>query len=632
MDVKISIVKLNNENYQSWAFKMECILVRDGNWKFVNPGTPPVVNESSSNTEKAALEVWIEGDSRAKATIALCTEDSQHNLIMGARSAKDSWDRLQRYHHKATLTSKVSLLKKICSKNFLVGDSMEQHIFEMEELFRKLENAGQVLLEPLKVAMILRGLPEEFDTLAITLENRSDEDLTLEMVRGKLLDFVSRSDASESQNKALRVKSYQKPIPVCFKCHKKGHIQRDCWSKDKELEESDEKSTKNQKASVAKQEYPMEFALGVGATCDNEDWLVDSGATSHMTPNKDLFDKLDESHKSNVGLGNGETEKVEGIGNVKITVNGPTGLVQLNVQRVLFVPDLANNLLSVSKIIKAKNEIEFDEKGCTIMKNGRKIARAIEYGDTYILKTKMETARNVSEFHRLEHKVKRDVPESVFYYDFDYKNQEMKVNDEESEYDDHCSENESNDKTSSELCENENENSVVEEENNNEDISDNQNQSPVNGENERYSTMNCVVMATESIEPSCNAKAIDCQLKEKWIPAMQEEMKFLQENNPLQLVPLPVDRGPFFRKWMFQQKVNENDELEEELEDPKSSKYHLDPGFYKHEDTRPTRPDLATSVLSREIKKPTAREWTEARRIVKYLKGASSKPLSGSYI
>lgn len=158
------------------------MLVREELWRYVTPGEKPA-------TESDA--VWSAGDAKARATIGLI-EDNQHPLIRSSTTAKEAWTALQNHHQKVSLTSKVSLLKRICDKRFSEGEDMAEHIFGMEELFSSLANAGQQLEENLMVAMILRSLPSSYDTLTTALESRSDDELTLELVKRKLLDEAAK--------------------------------------------------------------------------------------------------------------------------------------------------------------------------------------------------------------------------------------------------------------------------------------------------------------------------------------------------------------------------------------------------------------------------------------------------------
>ena len=175
---KVGVIRLNNRNYRSWAFKVQMLMMREGTWTYVDPGVAPT----------PVTPEWTEGDSKARATIALLVEDNQHNLIMTKNTAKETWDALKAHHHKATLTGKVSLLKEICNANYREGENMEDFLYGMEDLYSRLENSGEKLSANMQVVMILRSLPKAFDALTTALESRTDKELTMDLVRAKLID------------------------------------------------------------------------------------------------------------------------------------------------------------------------------------------------------------------------------------------------------------------------------------------------------------------------------------------------------------------------------------------------------------------------------------------------------------
>ncbi|XP_052871090.1 myosin heavy chain, non-muscle-like [Anopheles cruzii] len=65
---------------------------------------------------------------------------------------------------------------------------MEQFLYRIQDLYARLENSGVKLSKYMQVAMILRSLPKSFDGLTTALESRSDEELTIELVKSKLID------------------------------------------------------------------------------------------------------------------------------------------------------------------------------------------------------------------------------------------------------------------------------------------------------------------------------------------------------------------------------------------------------------------------------------------------------------
>jgi hypothetical protein len=72
-------------------------------------------------------------------------------------------------------------------------------------------------------------------------------------------------------------------------------------------------------------------------------WIIDSGATDHMTYNKSLFQYMTPLSKEKVMTANGESAPVIGAGSIVLTPN-------LSLHNCLLVPALSNHLLFVSQI------------------------------------------------------------------------------------------------------------------------------------------------------------------------------------------------------------------------------------------------------------------------------------------
>jgi len=117
--------------------------------------------------------------------------------------------------------------------------NMEEHIINMLIIKDKLEAIGENIKEELFIAMILGSLPDSYNSLMNALESRPEEDLTLSLVKGKLIDEYRRrisnsAEANEVQDKVLKTRDsgkYTKPrhdLAECFFCKKKGHMKKDC--------------------------------------------------------------------------------------------------------------------------------------------------------------------------------------------------------------------------------------------------------------------------------------------------------------------------------------------------------------------------------------------------------------------
>ena len=81
-----------------------------------------------------------------------------------------------------------------------------------------------------------------------------------------------------------------------------------------------------------------------GALSDPTLWYLDTGAMNHMTGRRNFFCELDEFASRFIKFGDNSKVQIEGRGDVEINQKDGGILRLLN---VLFVPDLAENILSL---------------------------------------------------------------------------------------------------------------------------------------------------------------------------------------------------------------------------------------------------------------------------------------------
>lgn len=79
-------------------------------------------------------------------------------------------------------------------------------------------------------------------------------------------------------------------------------------------------------------------------------WLIDSGASFHMTLHRDWFSTYESFDGGKVYLGDDSNLNIVEYGRVKIIFLG--GRVKV-ISGVLHIPSLAHNLLSISKLTDA---------------------------------------------------------------------------------------------------------------------------------------------------------------------------------------------------------------------------------------------------------------------------------------
>ncbi|XP_065089133.1 uncharacterized protein LOC135710474 [Ochlerotatus camptorhynchus] len=155
---------------------------------------------------------------------------------------------------------------------------MEAHVSKLSELFEKLNNLQpeKILDDQWLVAILFSSLPEEYETLVTALEARPENDLTLDMVKSKLIDEwqkkKQRNDDSDNPEAVLYASSKAKK-DRCFFCKKLGHQKANCenfrvWKVEKEsgaVSKHRKAVSKQQKANhVSQQDDDDSYAFLTG--------------------------------------------------------------------------------------------------------------------------------------------------------------------------------------------------------------------------------------------------------------------------------------------------------------------------------------------------------------------------------
>jgi hypothetical protein len=183
---------------------------------------------------------------------------------------------------------------------------------------------------------------------------------------------------------------------VCGYCGKKGHWARECHKKKREAEaqahvahdEEEEQSLLMAHAFVPNTESTLPppprqrveiveqkvFAnLGSPEEHDDKRWVLDTGATNHMTDTKHYFTELDTMICDQVKFGDGSVMKIGGRGNIVLVYKSGE---HRTLTRVYYIPWLNASILSIDQL---------DETDCRVTIH-RGVMRIFDHDDRLLAK------------------------------------------------------------------------------------------------------------------------------------------------------------------------------------------------------------------------------------------------------
>jgi transposase InsO family protein len=416
--------KLTADNYGSWRQRVYGLMLRTKLWTTVNISRVPAFGGDAAGI--ALQAAWEEKDGQALGEIIGSLSTAQLTNINGIPHAFEAWARLAELHRPKSAQNFVYVRTQLDRTRLeeTSPGTMQAHITELRDVMDQLTNLGEPLKPQAAAVHLLSSIMhKDYSTVIAILSNGPMADLTFDKVAVTLLAEERRLAQAESTPGAptkaeaayaaangssgrgdRKVRNNNKPRhPPCDECGMSSHPTAKCYRVigypvGHPLHNSAPPASNSQHASAAMAHawlgtvvdndaaaagptMPVQSSLSAAIALNSSakacDWLLDSGASMHLCHTRQWFADFTPVSGKSVVLADGRVIPVLGRGriDVDISVAGRSSLNTLN--EVLYVPDIAANLLSVAKMTEAGLQLSFHGQHCIIRsKHGAVIARA----------------------------------------------------------------------------------------------------------------------------------------------------------------------------------------------------------------------------------------------------------------
>ncbi|KAG8498772.1 hypothetical protein CXB51_005218 [Gossypium anomalum] len=249
------------------------------------------------------------------------------------------------------------------------GASVHEHLTVFKEILSNLE-AMEVQYDKEDLGLILFcSLPPSYSTFRDTILY-SRESLTVDEVYDSLTSYDKMKHLvvkPDSQGEGLIVR---------------GRQDRNTDDDRGRTQERNHRGKSKGRSKSSNREDYSDGELLVASVNDSkvsEEWILDSGCTFHMSPNRDWFTTYETVSEGVVLMGNNASCKIAGVGTIKVKMFD--GVVR-TLSDVRYVPELKRNLISLSTLdskgyryTAESGVLKISKGSLVVMKGQRKTAK-----------------------------------------------------------------------------------------------------------------------------------------------------------------------------------------------------------------------------------------------------------------
>jgi len=442
------ITHFDGTNFPFWKFQLLLAVENHGMEDILNGKEaipPPAAQDATANVKTVRaneIKAWKTKDVACRNYIISTIDEKTQRSLMECKTANQMWTRLISRYEQATTSNRHLLLHKFMSYEYEEGDDIMSHVSSITTLSSQLKDVGMDISDEQVITRIIMTLPPSYRQFVTSWNGKDDDKKTLDRLTADLLQeeifrkmsgvSISTDESTDkafftSRKKGTRTspsntstthsppKSEENDMPTkkkadCNFCRKAGrkssHEEEACWRKEAYLEgkrdavkeiaakELAEKELAAKIATCKKMDYLEEDDYAFHSTTgdimeDEHSWFIDSGATSHMTDQRQLFTSFQPIKKGErmvKGVGD-SLLCATGIGDIKVSTEVDGRRLHLTLRKVLYVPGIGYNLLSVGAAADNGIQTIFDSDGVKLIykSDGRVITTGIRKNRTLYL-------------------------------------------------------------------------------------------------------------------------------------------------------------------------------------------------------------------------------------------------------
>ncbi|RVW29678.1 Retrovirus-related Pol polyprotein from transposon TNT 1-94 [Vitis vinifera] len=306
-------------------------------------------------------EEWALLDRQVLGVIRLTLSRSVAHNVVKEKTTADLMKALSGMYEKPSANNKVHLMKKLFNLKMAENASVAQHLNEFNTITNQLSSVEIDFDDEIRALIVLASLPNSWEAMRMAVSNSTGkEKLKYNDIRDLILaEEIRRRDAGETSGSGSALTLRQEAEVITKIQIRVDQIPEILIGTEANLDQAN----KYNAGIVGKQD-----ALLLAVDSPLDDWVLDSGASFHTTPHREIIQNY--------------------VADVRISL--PNGSVWL-LEKVRHIPDLKRNLISVGQLDDERHAILFVGGTWKVTKGARVLARGKKTGTLYMTSCPRDT-------------------------------------------------------------------------------------------------------------------------------------------------------------------------------------------------------------------------------------------------